>query len=304
MARKTILTDSLAPSDNSDNDQAATQQEDASNERSENQESASSEPRKRRVKIDGEEREVSDDDLVRDYQLKESSYKRMEEASKLAKSVKPFLPVIEAIKNGDLSVLKQLGIPKEALRKFSEKELLEYIEEQEMTPEQRRARDAEMERDMYKADLAKKAEEESKYKQSQNAQKAAQEIEADIVDALKESGISMKDNYRMVRRMAEDMFAALESKETRATAKEARDRVTQGMKLDFEEYVTREFNKDPEKFIDSLPTEFVDGVRKRDLRKVKSQLPIGGFTGEINMTKPRKDDDFRKYMRGELAKRG
>ena len=298
------MTDSLAPSDNSaSNDQAATQ-EDASNERSENQESTSSEPRKRRVKIDGEEREVSDDDLVRDYQLKEASYKRMEEASKLAKSVKPFLPVIEALRNGDLTVLKQLGVPKEALRKFSESELIEYIEEREMTPEQRRARDAEKERDKYKADLDKREEEESKYKQAQLAQKAAQEIEADIVEALKEDGIPMTGNFRMVRRMAEDMFAALEAKEPRATAKEARDRVQKGMKVDFEEYVKREFNKNPEKFIDSLPTEFVDGVRKRDLRKVKSQLPIGGFTGEINQTKPRKDDDFRNYMREELAKRG
>lgn len=293
----------LAPSDSDNSSEVEPTQEDGSQEKQEQEQSTSSGPRKHKVKVDGKELEVSDDDLIRDYQLKEASYRRMEEASKLSKELKPFLPVIEALKQGDLGVLKQLGVPKEALRKFSEQELIEYLEEQEMTPEQRRARDAERERDKLKAQLEEDQKKQSAREQEAMAAKAAQDIEAEIVDALKDADLELKGNYRLVRRMAEDMFAALEAKQPKVSAKTARDRVMKSMREDFDEYVKRGVSKDIEAFIDSLPAELVDGVRKRDLKRVKSQLPIGA-TGEQMKRQPRKDDDFRSYMREELAKRG
>ena len=264
---------------------------------------ASEGPRKHRVKVDGKELEVSDDDLIRDYQLKEASYKRMEEASKLSKSLQPYLPVIEALQKGDLGVLKKLGVPKEALRKFSEQELIEYLEEQELSPEERRAREAERERDKIKAERDEERRKADSQRQEQLAHKAAQDIESEIVDALKEIEVPLKGNYRLVRRMAEDMFASLEAKQPKVTAKQARERVLKGMREDFEEYVKRGVSGDLEKFIESLPAELVDGVRKRDLKRVSSQLPMGGASSEIKKT-PRKDDDFRSYMRDELQKRG
>ena len=268
-------------------------QADGSQESSETK-AASEGPRKHRVKVDGKELEVSDDDLIRDYQLKEASYKRMEEASKLSKSLQPYLPVIEALQKGDLGVLKKLGVPKEALRKFSE---------QELSPEERRAREAERERDKIKAERDEERRKADSQRQEQLAHKAAQDIESEIVDALKEIEVPIKGNYRLVRRMAEDMFAALEAKQPKVTAKQARERVLKGMREDFEEYVKRGVSGDLEKFIESLPAELVDGVRKRDLKRVSSQLPMGGASSEMKKT-PRKDDDFRKYMRDELQKRG
>lgn len=291
----------LAPSSDGESAVEPTQ-EDGSQESAEAK-GASSEPRKFRVKVDGQEKEVAEDDLIRDYQLKEASYKRMEESSKLAKSVKPFIPVIEALKKGDLAVLKQLGVPKDALRKFSEQELLEYLEEQELTPEQREAREAKRERDRYKAELEEGQKKAQAAEREQLAVKAAQDIETEIVGALKEIDVPLKGNYRLVRRMAEDMFAALEAGSPKVKASEARDRVLKGMSEDFGEYLKREYAKDPEKFIDSLPTDFVDGVRKRDLKRVKSQLPIGAMGDDVKRT-PRKDDDFRNYMKAEMAKRG
>ena len=298
-----MTEESLAPSDSGDSGEVEANPEGASQESQESTD-ASSGPRRHKVKVDGEEREVTDDDLIRDYQLKEASYKRMEEASKLSKQLKPFLPVVEALRNGDLAVLKQLGVPKDALRKFSEQELLEYLEEQELSPEEKAKRQAEKERDEYKAQLEKDQQARAKVEQEQLAHKAAQEIETEIVAALKEIEVPLKGNYRLVRRMAEDMFAALEANQPKVKASEARDRVLKGMSEDFGEHLKREYAKDPEKFIDSLPADFVDGVRKRDLKRVKSQLPIGGMHDTEFKQKPRKDDDFRSYMREELAKRG
>ena len=48
-----------------------------------------------------------------------------------------------------------------------------------------------------------------------------------------------------------------------------------------------------------------DGLRKRDLEKVGSQLPIGKTVDSDFKQKSRaKDSDLRDYMRAEFAKRG
>lgn len=260
-------------------------------------------PKKRKVKVDGTEIEVTDEDLVRDYQLKEASYKRMTEASQLAKSVKPFIPIIEALKKGDLNVLRELGLPKKVLREFSERELLEYLEEQEMSPAEREAKDAKRERDELKAAMEKEKSTRAELERERYAVQAAQEIETEIIEALKEIDVPMKGNYRMVQRMAEEMFAALEAGEPRMTAKEARDKFLGSIKLDAQEYIGREFKKNPEGFIDSLPAELLDGIRKRDLNRVANQMPLKRGDS-IQSKKPRETDAFRDYMREELAKRG
>lgn len=259
------------------------------------------EPVKRKVKVDGQELEVTEEDLIRDYQLKETSYKRMQEASKLSKELQPYVPIIEALKKGDLKVLKDLGVPRDALRDFSEKELLAYIEEQEMDPNERRARDLERERDEYKKRLEQEEKTRKEIEIEKLNAKAAEEIESEIVEALQEVNLPLKGNYRLVRRMAEQMFAALESGNEKITAKQARDAVLDHMKIDFEEYMLRGFKKDPDKFLESLPKELLDGIRKHGLKNVASQIPMGKSSKAASK---KQDDPFQEYMRQELKKHG
>lgn len=259
--------------------------------------------KKYRVKGDGFDEEVDEATLIKGFQLEKTSNRRLEDASKIYKNVKPYIPIIEALQKGDLKVLKQLGINKEALRKFSEEELLAYIEEQEMSPDQRRALNAERERD----DLIAKRDEASKRDATRGreaaANKAAQELDTDMRSALEGAKVPLKGNYLLVRRIAEDMYSQIESGK-KPSAKDSLERVQKGLQKDFDEYAMREFSRDSQSFISNLPASIVDGIRKASLKEVQAQLPMGQRVETELTQKPRQESSFRNYMKGEFQKRG
>lgn len=259
--------------------------------------------KKYRVKGDGFDEEVDEATLIKGFQLEKTSNRRLEDASKIYKNVKPYIPIIEALQKGDLKVLKQLGIDKEALRKFSEEELLAYIEEQEMSPDQRRALNAERERD----DLIAKRDEASKRDATRGreaaANKAAQELDTDMRSALEGAKVPLKGNYLLVRRIAEDMYSQIESGK-KPSAKDSLERVQKGLQKDFDEYAMREFSRDSQSFISNLPASIVDGIRKASLKEVQAQLPMGQRVETESTQKPRQESSFRNYMKGEFQKRG
>ncbi len=245
-----------------------------------------------KVKIDGKEKEVTEEELIKDYQIRESSYERIKKAEALKEEVKPFLSVVRALKKGDLSVLKELGLKREDILNFSEKELQEYIEEQQMSPD---ARDA------------KKAKEEAaelkREKEIMLAEKAAQDIESQIISAFKEMNIPMKGNAHLIRRVAEYMNGDLEAGKS-ADALRSLKRAVDTRRKEVLEYLSIDGS---EEFLDSLPSKFVDDVRKRGLKQVRSQSPLSNKTGATEQKPKQKSpisDEFRDYMKQEMRKRG
>jgi hypothetical protein len=260
-----------------------------------------------KIKVDGEEREVTYEEMVKSTQLDKASYKRMEEASKLAKQVQPILEIINAAKAGDTSVLKKLGIPKDALRKFSEEQLLALIEEEDRSPEEQKAHEAEERARRLEAENKEIKDREFRAYQRHLESEAATKIQNEIQDAFKELGIPLKGNSRLVARTCEDRLMHRDrGKET--TMVESLKRSLKTLDDEFSEYARREFEKDPDSFLARLPENIPDGIRKRSLKEVKSQLPVGGFENEFNK-KPRPgvskkpDDDFKEYMRREMQGR-
>lgn len=270
----------------------------------ENTEETKKEVRKYRVKGDGFDEEVDEATLIKGYQLERTANKRIEDAGKIYKNVKPYIPIIQALQKGDLSVLKKLGLPPEAIRKFSEQELMEYIDSQDESPEAR-ARHAERERDRLKAERDEITEREAKRGREAAAHKAAQDLDNDMRSALESAKIPVKGNYLLVRRIAEDMYGQIEAG-NKPSAKDSLAKVLKGLTKDYGEHATREFARDPDAFISSLPADIVDGIRKRSLKEVQSQLPIGNMVDNKTNKKPRSkaDEDFREHMRREFAKRG
>ncbi len=257
--------------------------------------------KKYRVKGDGFDEEVDEATLIKGYQLERTANRRVEDASKLYKNVKPYIPLIQALQKGDLKVLKDLGVPKEALRKFSEEELLAYIEEQEMNPDQRARLEAERERDKVVAERDDGLKKAAKKDSEAAAQKAAQELDSDMRSALEGAKIPLKGNYLLVRRIAEDMYGQIEAGK-KPSAKESLTKVQKSLQEDFGEHATREFARDPDAFISSLPAGIADGIRKRSLKEVQAQLPIGNRVDTDLTQKPRKDSSFVSYMKEEMQK--
>lgn len=253
------------------------------------------EVKKYKVVINGKEKLVTEEELIKDYQIREASYERMKKASSLQDEVKPYLGVVRALKKGDLSVLKQLGLKKEDILDFSEKELKAYIEHQQLSPEAREAKEAKAEAEKLKSE-----------KREMEAQQAAQQVESEIIEAFEDAKIPMKGNHRLIRRVAEDMYGDNVAG-YQTNAKKSLKKALNTMEQEFHEHIVRSLQgKDADKFLDSLPAQLVDGIRKKGLEKVRKQSPLSKVV-DSGAQKPKKSslsDDFRKYMKDELRKRG
>ena len=260
--------------------------------------------KKYRVKGDGFDEDVDEATLIKGYQLERTANKRLEDVSTLDKSIQPYLPIIKALKAGDLRVLKQLGIPKDAIRKFSETELLEYIEEQDMSPDQKRALSAERERDNLKAERDQ-SEKKNKASYLEHLEsQAAENIQSELQEAFDELKIPLKGNAILVSRTCEDMLVHSNAGK-KTNMKSALKRALKSIDDGFSEFAKREYARDPETFLGSLPAELVDGIRKNELKKAKSQLPIGKKTADFENKKSRTPDSaFDDYMKAEFKKRG
>ena len=210
---------------------------------------------------------------------------------------------MEALQKGDLSVLKKIGLKPEDIRKFSEQELQEYLDEQDMNPDQRALAETRIERDLLKAQTEQLNQKAVEDKREEEAQRAGERIDTEMRDALEGSKIPLKGNFKLVRRVAEDMYSQIEAGNV-ANASQSLTRVLVGLSDDFSEHATREFARDAEGFLKGLPKGVLDGIRKMSLKEVKSQLPIGNL-GEKDLTKKSvKTDSFRDYMRAEFRKPG
>jgi len=261
--------------------------------------------KKYKVKVDGKEMEVTEDELVRGYQKVKASDKRFMEAAEAMKMAKSSKEVEERLKKGDLNVLREMGVPEEAITQFSENHLLDIVRFNDMSKAEQDAviqkrRNDELEK---RLQASEKANDESKKRAS--AQQAAIAIENDIMGAFKEMDLSMKGNATLVRKTAEVMYAALDAGNTRITGKQALSHALNQLNQGFSEHMIRNFKKDPKKFIDDLPQEIRDGIRKNDLDKVDSQyLPIGKIDAETReKQKPRTQDaEFRDYQRAFFSR--
>ena len=258
--------------------------------------------KKYRVKGDGFDEEVDEATLIKGYQIERSANKRMEDASKLSKDARPVLAFIDQLRKGDLSQLKKLGIPADALRKFNEDELLDYIKDQERSPEEKRAIAAERERDSLKADKETSDKKQMSAYKAHLEEKAATQIQSEF----EELDIPMKGNHSLVA-MASQEVVKYQDADKSITVLQAMKNVIKGLENNFSEYASREYKRNPEEFLKRLPSNFLDGVRKRDLKNVESQIPIGGTRDKDFKQEPRSSknsDDFRSYMKDEFQKRG
>lgn len=176
-------------------------------------------PRKFKVKVDGQELEVSEEDLLRGYQTREAADKRFKEGAQARKEAEAYraevnsvLELMQKDPRGFAEKAKGLGInPAEfaeaILRPIVEEEIAAE-EEKQMSPEQLKQREMEKKLRGYEAkeaEAAKQAAEAEKAKAAQATQAATdartQEYSSIILEALKatnlphthETGLEMVD---------------------------------------------------------------------------------------------------------------
>lgn len=209
---------------------------------------------------------------------------KFREASKLAQK---YSKLSEWEKNPFFEVLSKGANPLE----LAEKLLLERIKWEELTPEQREFEETKKERDALKAEREAMSKKEKESRYAAETAKAAQEIDAEVTEALKAMG--RKPTPRLIARIAETLIAehenqiaplleeygdidAIPEEMFQAVkglpASEAVGKVHKEYLNDIAEYL-KDLPLDEMKKI--LPKEILDGLRKADVQSALSQDPVG-----------------------------
>lgn len=225
-------------------------------------------PRKHKLNVYGSEIELTEADLIREAQKGLAADKKFQEASQLMKKAKP---VLDKLQSGDLSFVLET-LPKDQVRKFAEDFLLEQLEWDSLTPEQKEHR--ELKRFKEETERAKQAEKQ-RYEQEAQAQAAAmwaEKLDAEIADAITSSG--RKVTPRTVKRMAENMLALLETQAPNefkpVSAKDAFGSVIKELETDVTEYLG---SLSAEQLVSVLPKQMLNELRKLDVDRAMKQNP-------------------------------
>lgn len=168
------------------------------------------EVRRHKLKVDGAEVEVDDDELKRGYSLSQASYKRMEEVSKLKKELQGFTA---AFKKDPVSVMRQLasgeGGESKAFREQVEKFLYEEMQREKMDPRERALVEREEKLRVEEQKRTAWAEEQEAARLQAQQDYWSKKYDEDISAALAEPGIGLPKTAATVGRMAELMSKAL-----------------------------------------------------------------------------------------------
>ena len=219
-------------------------------------------PKTYRVKVNGQELDVDEDELLKGYQMASAAQQKFREAADYRTQVEDAL----AAAKQDPSVLFQmLGLDP---RQYAEGLLARQLEEELLTPEEKAQREkearlAEYERREREAEAARRqSEQEALFNQ------AADAIDREIADVLVSSNI--QPSPRVIARMAEVMIASLDGSGNRVSAKQALSHVQTDIQADLLDYAK---SLPAEELVKVLPGDVVKALRQHFVNEVKARVP-------------------------------
>lgn len=254
-----------------------------------------SEVRKFKLKLDGADVELPEEEVIRLASMSGASQKKFLEAANLRKEVEQ---VIQLLKTNPAEAMKRIGHDP---RKFSEEFLVEALKREAESPEQKKVREMDEKLKNYEkqeADRETAAKQKAEQDRIASVQKANAEKEQQIieqydklfVDALAKSGLPK--NARTVARMAELMRVNLKLKakgEQHYTA----DQLAEKVRQDYDdEMKVRTTDLSGEQIIDMLnrvDPSLLKKANKALIAKLKGAPPK--FTQSTEQAAPANDAD-------------
>jgi hypothetical protein len=222
--------------------------------------------RKIRLKVDGKESVVSHQELIRDRQKYEAANKRFQEAKDLyAKgemSQKQLKDFVGYMKTNTGEALKHLGIDP---RQFAESLLMEAIQYEQLSPEQRELQEAKAKLSKYDKE-AKTREEQGKRQEFQaQVEVERKRYDTEFSKAMKAAGI--ESDAFAVARLAQYMQSAIRSGNRDVSPMDFVD----ALKSDFGKSTLGYLKSLPaDQLLASIPEEILTRIRQADLARVKS----------------------------------
>lgn len=227
--------------------------------------------RKLKLKIDGVEEEVDEAEAVRLAQLGKASHKRFSEAQQMRQQVEQFMA---ELKTNPKKVLTDPNIGFD-IKKIAQEILWEQIQEDTLTPEQKKQREIERELKAYKdreqeeKTAREKAEEEAKH------QSILQDYDKKITSAL--TNANLPRTPETVRRVAQYMLEA----------------VRNGYDLepsDLVAVVRKDYENEHKELFNALSPEQLFAIFGEDSAKKIREFDLG----RLKTTTPKKQEDSTK----------
>jgi hypothetical protein len=219
------------------------------------------------VKVNGKSKtidlDMDNDEEVKKYiQKAMASDERFQEASNYKKQAEQ---LVDMLQKDPLSILRNpaLGLD---IRKLAEQVLLQDLEEQQKSPEQKKLEDYERRLKEYE-DNKKKDEDERRAQQIEAATaRNQQEIENSMMQALEKSDFPAEPFF--IRRVADAMASAIENGWEDVTVEDIMPYVEGRMKSDFGSLIGK--HKEPAKLEKLLGKDVLNEYRKHSVAKVKA----------------------------------
>ena len=235
-------------------------------------------------KVDGEDVEEEIDlsnkeELTKRLRLSRAAEKRMAEAK--AEKSKAF-DIVKAFENDPASILKRLG-PKG--REAAEAFLLEQIQDEMMTPEQKQALKDQQELDGYRTEKQKREEAAKKAEESAAEDKYRQTFESTIIQALENSNLPKTPQLvaNMARLLKKNLQMGLEL-DADDLVKEVRNETKSTLKALAQDAT-------PEQLLEIFGPEIANKIRKHDLKTLqeKQQTVFGTKATVLQSERTEKD---------------
>jgi hypothetical protein len=223
-------------------------------------EAVKQEIRKLKLKLDGAETELPEDEVIRLAQQAKAGQKRFAEAHAIRQQAEEF---IRRLKSDPASALADPNIGID-VKEFARQVVWDEIQEQTLTPEQKQARAEKAELERYKKDAEERKAWEAEQQMLAVKKRYASEYDATITKALENSGLPKTEES--VKKLANLLFHAAD-KGYDLTPEELAEEVKGSIVRDYQTLFSA---MTPEQLIKTFGEDFFKKLREFDLRRLKS----------------------------------
>lgn len=244
-----------------------------------------------KVKVDGQEREVDEAELLKGYSHGAAAQARMREAAEYRKQLDAISKDINRLRQDPKAIFelgKVLGVDFDSL---AHNHVLEKLAYESMTDEERAMHDFKREKETWEQQRAREKAEQAQRDLEANRNRAIEHIENEILTVAQQ--LPEKPSPKMVERAIEYLIAAHGSRQQLPVA-----RAFELAKRDLDGAQDEHFNAKLQAMIQAgkIPPELANAIRKADVANLRSQSPIKQATQRSEPQKPVKKaatvDDF------------
>jgi len=218
---------------------------------------------KKKLKVQGKEIEVDEDELVKRAQMGYSAEEKWQEAAKMRKQVEGFIGLLQKDPG---AALEQLGFDVDAL---AEARIQQRIEEMKKTPEQLELEKIRRENEQIKSEREKEKQEAQEREMTRMQEQFATQIESEINEAMDAPDFGLPNSPYFVKRIADVMIYGLKNNKD-ISAKRAAEIVRDEVKGELQQMYTMA----PDELFEQMVGKDRLNKYRRGKIKPKSKAPV------------------------------